>query len=208
MERHTDDAVDTGMMQRCLALSKTSSQSGEFPYAAVICRDGAVVCESINRAVRDRDATRHAEVAALSEAQKVLGRTSLDDCTIYVNVEPCAFCCYAIRETRIRRVVYGLQSPVMGGHSRWDILGDTRLSDAMPEVFAPPPEVTAGLMEAEAEEVFKTWHPLIWAFVARRRLFVRHPPGMSGRRTHAARRGPQEALMTAFRWLVDWIGRR
>ncbi|WP_245318525.1 hypothetical protein [Bradyrhizobium sp. DOA1] len=53
---------------------------------------------------------------------------------------------YAIRESRIGRVIFGLQSPLMGGHSRWDILKDTALSSVMPEVFAPPPYVLAGCL--------------------------------------------------------------
>jgi len=67
---------------------------------------------------QDRDVTRHAEAVALTEAQRTLGCTSLDDCTLYANVEPCALCSYAIREARIGRVVYGVSSPVMGGHPR------------------------------------------------------------------------------------------
>ena len=55
-----------------------------------------------------------AEVVAISEAQKTVGSTNLDDCTIYANVEPCALCSYAIRESRIARVVYAMRSPIMG----------------------------------------------------------------------------------------------
>ena len=69
--------------------------------------------------------TRHAEVVAISAAQKALGTVSLDDCTIYVSAEPCAYCCYAIRESRIGRVVYGLTSPHMGGVSKWPVLTDS-----------------------------------------------------------------------------------
>jgi tRNA(adenine34) deaminase len=197
------------MMRRCLALSKSAGEHGEYPYAAVISRHGELVCESINRVLRDRDATRHAEVVALSEAQKELGRTSLDECTIYVNAEPCAYCSYAIRETRIRRVVYGLQSPVMGGHSRWDILGDHGLSASMPEVFAAPPEIVTGYMEMEAEEVFKTWHPLIWQFIKSRGLFVLHPSELKGTYSGSRRSGVWGRIVDAFRRIViDRIGRR
>ena len=96
-----------------------------------------MVAASINRVTQDGDVTRHAEVVTISAAQKALGTVSLDECTIYVNAEPCAFCCYAIRESRIARVVYGLQSPHMGGVSKWNVLADEDLSRSMPEVFAP-----------------------------------------------------------------------
>jgi tRNA(adenine34) deaminase len=211
MDRRITEAADADMMRRCLALSKSSGEVGEYPYAAVIGRNDEFVCESINRVTRDRDVTRHAEVAALSEAQKVLGRTSLDDCTIYVNAEPCAYCSYAIRETRIGRVVYGLKSPVMGGHSRWDVLADTGLSTAMPEVFAPPPEIVLGYMEREAEEVFKTWHPLIWQFIKARGLFIVHPPEhkRANLSSRARRTRIWQRIVNAFRRIViDRIGRR
>jgi tRNA(adenine34) deaminase len=58
------------------------------------------VAESINKVTHDGDVTRHAEVAAISQAQKTLGTVSLEDCEIYLNAEPCALCSYAIRETR------------------------------------------------------------------------------------------------------------
>jgi tRNA(adenine34) deaminase len=164
-------ADDQAMMRRAIALSITSGQRGEYPYAAVITRNGTFVCESINRVTADHDVTRHAEVAAISEAQKVLATTSLDDCTIYVNAEPCAMCCYGIRESRIGRVFYGLRSPLMGGHSRWNILADPVLSDRMPEVFAPPPEIVAGFLIGECEDALATHQRLAWNFISSRGIF-------------------------------------
>ena len=98
-----------------------------------------MVAQSINRVKHDSDVTRHAEVVAISAAQRALGSTSLDDCVIYSSAEPCVFCSYAIRESRIGRIVYGLHSPHMGGLSKWNVLGDEGISRNMPEVFAPPP---------------------------------------------------------------------
>src|SRR5437868_8169081 len=126
---------DPGMMRRAIALSSQSGEEGEYPYGVVISRGGEVVAESINRVAREHDVTRHAEVVAISDAQKKLGTVSLDDCTIYISAESCAYCCYAIRESRIGRVVFGLRSPHMGGVSKWPILPDEDLSNAMPEVF-------------------------------------------------------------------------
>src|SRR5436305_10858986 len=104
-------ALDREMMQRCIALSVQSGREGEYPYGVVICRDGKVLAQSINRVRHEHDVTRHAEVVAISAAQKALGSVSLDNCTVYVSAEPCAYCCYAIRESRIRRVVFGLRPP-------------------------------------------------------------------------------------------------
>ena len=95
---HAMDAdLDRRMMERAIALAVRSGEEGEYPYGVVICRDGQVVAESINRVAHERDVTRHAEVVAISDAQKKLDTVSLDDCTIYVSAESCAYCCYAIR---------------------------------------------------------------------------------------------------------------
>src|SRR3954452_17997473 len=166
---------DADMMRRAIDLAVRSGQEGEYPYGVVICRGGAVIAESINRVAHERDVTRHAEVVAISEAQKKLESVSLDDCTIYVSAEPCAYCCYAIRESRIGRVVYGLRSPHMGGVSKWSILPDEDLSNAMPEVFAAPPEIVAGFMAAEAEEALLNYNPVSGGMMKLRGLFVVGP---------------------------------
>ena len=169
------DTRDARIMRRCLALAIESAAQGEYPYAAIIAREGQVLVESTNRVARDRDVTRHAEVVAISEAQRATGRTSLDDCVMYVNAEPCAFCCYAIRESRIAKLVYGMRSPVMGGVSRWNILEDRMLSDTMPEVFAPPPDVVHDFLCHEADAALRRAAPLAWLFIRRRRLFETTP---------------------------------
>ena len=88
----------------------------------------------------------------MSEAQKILRRKDLADCTLYTTVEPCAMCSFAIRETRIGRVVFAIRSPVMGGLSKWNVLRDLELSQALPEVFGPVPEVIAGHSRRKAEK--------------------------------------------------------
>ena len=60
MDRPAIEAIDTAMMQRCIALSKTATTEGEFPFACVIARDGEVIVETTNRVARDGDVTRHA----------------------------------------------------------------------------------------------------------------------------------------------------
>jgi len=153
---------DSQMMRRCVELSAAAVQQRELPFACVICRDGEIVIEAINRVVQDGDVTRHAEVLAISEAQRILGRSDLSDCTIYSNVEPCPMCAFPIRETRIGRVVYAISSPMMGGLSKWNVLGDNEISNVMPEVFGDAPEVAAGLQYREAAEVWRKWNPVFW----------------------------------------------
>src|SRR2546430_17582064 len=98
-------------------------------------------------------------------AQKVLGTKDLSGCTLYTTVEPCAMCSFPIRETRISRVVYAIGSPLMGGDSKWDVLGDTDMSREMPEAFGEAPEVVRGLMRREAANVWRELNPLIRGLV-------------------------------------------
>jgi tRNA(adenine34) deaminase len=203
------DSVDRAMMARCIDLSVRSGREGEYPYAAVIRRADEVFVESINRVAHEHDVTRHAEVVAISQAQKELGAVSLDDCMIYVSAEPCAYCSYAIRESRIARVVYGLRSPHMGGVLKWNVLADEDLSSTMPEVFAPPPEIIAGFMAHEVEQALLAWNPLVWTAVKRRGLFVAGPLEAVRPRDATRRASFAERTMAVLRrGVFDRFGRR
>jgi tRNA(adenine34) deaminase len=170
-DRIDQSAIDTAMMQRCIRLSVTATEGGEFPFAAVICEGDMVVAEATNRVAQNGDVTQHAELVAVSKAQQVLGRKDLSTCTIYSNVEPCVMCSFPIRETRIARVVYAISSPIMGGFSRWNVLRDAEISNAMPEAFGPIPEVVAGLLQREAEKVWRKWNPIVRGIIKYRGCF-------------------------------------
>lgn len=172
MDTMDQSATDRAMMQRCIQLSATATEHGEFPFACVICDGDRVIAEATNRVRREGDVTRHAELVAISDAQKALGRKNLTGCTLYSNVEPCPMCSFPIRETRMKRVVYAIGSPMMGGVSKWNILRDTEISKVMPEAFGPVPEVVAGLMGREAEQVWRKWRPIVWAIIKRRGCFA------------------------------------
>ncbi len=173
-------ATDEVMMRHCFALAAKSAEQGEYPYAAVIVRDGEIVAETTNKVGQERDVTRHAELVAISLAQQALGSTDLSDCTIYANMEPCAFCSYAVRESRIGKVVFSMRSPIMGGASRWNILGDLQLSDAMPEVFAPPPVVVAGFLSEEGHATLRRGSLVVWTYMRARGLLADPSPQQAG----------------------------
>ncbi len=166
---------DTAMMQRAIALSVHAGEEGEYPYGVVIARDGKAVTESINRVAHEQDVTRHAEVVAISAAQKALDTVSLDDCTIYMSAEPCVYCCYAIRESRIGRVVYGAALAAHGrrvemagadrpGYFRHHA-GGVRRAAGYPR----------GLHGAEAEAALLKWNPVVAGAMKLRGLFVAGP---------------------------------
>ncbi len=152
------------MMKRCIELSRAAIREGEYPFGSVIAIGSRVVAEAINCAQRERDVSRHAEVIALGQAQKLLTQQELAQATLYSNVEPCAMCSYCIREAWIGRVVYALNSPVMGGVSKWNILRDAGIANRVP-VFGPAPEVVIGVLSKEVQQVWKEWNPLAWQVI-------------------------------------------
>jgi tRNA(adenine34) deaminase len=164
-------SIDVAMMQRCIELSKIATRKGEFPFAAVVCEGQNIVAEEINRVAQNGDVTRHAELLVVSKAQQMLGRKDLSRCTIYSNVEPCVMCAFPIRETRMARVVFAIRSPMMGGFSKWNVRRDAEIANMMPEAFGPVPETIAGLMQKEAEEVWRKWNPIIWGVIKSRGCF-------------------------------------
>ena len=141
--------------------------------------------EATNQVSRAEDITRHAEMVAISKAQHILGRKDLSDCTLYSTVE--ALCDVCIRGERdaIGRVIFAIKSPMMGGVSKWNVLRDTELSNAMPEVFGPVPEVVAGLMQEEAERIWHSWNPLIWAVIKYRGYLGGHGADVGFTTLHA-----------------------
>ena len=200
LDRSLDQsAIDARMMERCIALSAEAAQQHELPYACVICCDGKVVAEAVNRVVEEGDVTRHAEILAISAAQRVLGRSDLSDCTIYSNVEPCAMCAFPIRETRIGRVVYAISSPMMGGLSKWNVLGDNEISNVMPQVFGDAPEVAAGLLYRDAATVWRNWNPVFWLGIRFRGCLAEAPHDGAYRtlQSAAARRGVVARLLAS-----------
>jgi tRNA(adenine34) deaminase len=163
------------MMARCIELSRMAVAKGEYPFATVIACDGHILAESTNTTIRDADVTRHAEIIALSQAQQAIGREQLRRSTLYSNIEPCAMCAYCIREAWVGRVVYALGSPVMGGHSKWNILRDRGLSSRLPGVFGAVPEVVSGVLLEEAQQAWRDWSPLAWQMIKLRGLLTTRP---------------------------------
>jgi len=109
---------DLQLMERCLEVARLGAKKGELPFGALVVSRGEVIAEATNRVLSESDVTRHAELVALSEAQKILKRKRLQDCTLYSIVEPCPMCSFSSREVRIGRVVFALSSSVLVASSR------------------------------------------------------------------------------------------
>jgi tRNA(adenine34) deaminase len=135
-------------MEIALEEARGAGGRGEVPVGCVIVRDGGVIARAGNRVIADCDPTAHAEIVAIRQAAAVLGSERLEDCDLYVTLEPCAMCAGAIAFARIRRLYYGAADPKGGA------------VDNGVKFFAAPtchhrPEVYGGMAEAESGVLLK-----------------------------------------------------
>ena len=109
-----DTATDEKFMRRALELAAECAEADEVPVGAVVVKDGSIVAEGCNFKERENSAVRHAEIVALESAAKALGNWWLEDCDVYVTLEPCPMCAGAMINARVRRVVFGAYDPKTG----------------------------------------------------------------------------------------------
>ncbi len=101
-------------MRMALEEARKAYELGEVPVGAVVVRMGEVIGRGFNRREREQNPILHAEIVAIMEASKNLGSWRLEDCDIYVTLEPCPMCAGAIIMSRIKRVFFGVKDPKMG----------------------------------------------------------------------------------------------
>ena len=110
----THSPEDMGFMQLALRQAQAAADAGEVPVGAVVVRAGQVIASAHNAPLASHDPTAHAEVNAMRAAAQALGNYRLDDCTLYVTLEPCAMCSGAALHARFKRVVFGATEPKTG----------------------------------------------------------------------------------------------
>ena len=116
-------------MSLALSEAQRGLDEGEVPVGAVVVQHGRAVARAHNRPIHLNDPTAHAEILALRRAAKRLGNYRLNDCTLYVTIEPCAMCAGAIVQARLQRVVFGASDPKAGaGGSAIKVLNHPRLN--------------------------------------------------------------------------------
>ena len=141
-------AADRRWVAEALAAAREAGEAGDVPVGAVVVRGGEALALAGNRTVRDADATAHAETLAVRAASRALGRWRLDDCTLYVTLEPCAMCAGALVLARIARVVFGAWDEKAGmAGSVGDLLRHPRLNHR--------PEVRGGVLAEECAAVLR-----------------------------------------------------
>jgi len=147
----TSDAAADAFMARALGLAREALDDGDVPVGAVIVdAAGQIIGLGRNTRERDADPTGHAEIVALREAAATRGEWRLDDCTLYVTLEPCTMCAGAIVQSRVARLVFGAWDEKAGAAgSMYDVVRDRRLPYRA--------EVVAGVREVEASALLRAF---------------------------------------------------
>jgi tRNA(adenine34) deaminase len=138
-----DPAVDRHFMGEALRQAQRAFKHEEVPVGAVIVREGDIIGRAWNQVETLKDATAHAEMLALTQAESAVGDWRLTDCDLYVTKEPCPMCAGAIVHCRIRRVIFGCYDPKSGAAGSFiNLLQHPNLNHRS--------EITGGVMEDEA----------------------------------------------------------
>ena len=135
-------------MKEALRQAQKAYALGEVPIGCVIVHDGKIIGRGYNRRNTDKNTLAHAEITAIRRASKVMGDWRLEDCTLYVTLEPCQMCAGAIVQARIPQVVMGCMNPKAGcAGSILNILD-------MPQ-FNHQVQITGGILEKECSDMLK-----------------------------------------------------
>ena len=141
--------TDEDYMRQALDQAHRAADAGEVPVGAVIVAGGQIIARAHNLCERLRDFTAHAEMQAFTAASEYLGGKFLDQCTLYVTLEPCPMCAGAAYWTRVGRIVYGARDDKRGSLS---FHGKRREG-----LLHPKTELVGGVLEAECAELLTTF---------------------------------------------------
>ncbi|MBQ4061699.1 MAG: tRNA adenosine(34) deaminase TadA [Christensenellaceae bacterium] len=136
---------DEKYMQIAIELAKKAAKKDEVPVGAVVVKNGKVIAKGYNRRERSADPSAHAEFIAMVKAAKKTGNWRLDDCTLYVTLEPCPMCAGLALNARLPRLVYGAPDPKSGAIESLHELNDGRYNHTM--------EVTGRVMQKECADI-------------------------------------------------------
>lgn len=134
---------DSRFMKMAMDEARAACDAGEIPVGAVVVCKGQVIARTHNLTETLTDVTAHAEMQAITAAASWLGGKYLDQCTLYVTLEPCVMCAGAIGWSQLERLVYGASDPKRG------------YTQYAPAALHPKTAVTKGIMADEAESMLK-----------------------------------------------------
>ncbi|MEY2558905.1 MAG: tRNA(adenine34) deaminase [Verrucomicrobiota bacterium] len=156
LDNFIDPQNDASFMKEALRLAAKAFEKEEVPVGAVVVRKGKIIARAYNQVELLKDATAHAEMLAITQAEAAMGDWRLNDCDLYVTKEPCAMCAGALVHVRMRRVVFGcpdLRAGAAGG-----VVNLVQFPS-----FNHRCEITAGVLQEECAGLLQTF------FKARRR---------------------------------------
>lgn len=143
-------AIDQDLMHSALAEAALAPLHADVPVGCVVVRDGQIIAKAHNEREKTSDPTAHAEILALRAAAARLGSWRLEDCTVYVTLEPCAMCAGAMVLARVPRMVIGTTDPKAGAcGSLYDIPRDMRLNHRV--------EVEIGVLSEPCGDVLRNF---------------------------------------------------
>lgn len=149
MAELTQDEVEK-WMNEALKEAKKAENIGEVPIGAVVVKDGEIIGRGYNQRESSQNATTHAELIAIQEANKKLNNWRLEDCQLFVTLEPCVMCSGAIVLARLKSVYYGPSDPKGGAvRTLMNVLEDDRLNHQC--------DVHSGIMEEECRAILTTF---------------------------------------------------
>ena len=132
-------------MEQALALAREAAAAGEVPVGCVIVRKGQIVGRGRNRREEKQSTASHAEMEAIAQANESLGTWRLEDCELFVTLEPCPMCAGAILNARVKRVWYGARDEAMGACGG--------VFNLYMEDFANRPALVGGILAGECKAV-------------------------------------------------------
>jgi tRNA(adenine34) deaminase len=143
-------SIDDRFMREALRQAKRAMAADEVPIGAVIVHENHVIARAWNQVETLKDATAHAEMIALTQAQSAMGDGRLNECDLYVTKEPCPMCAGAIMHCRVRRVIFGCPDAKAGAAGGvWNLLQSPHLNHR--------PEITSGVLGDECVTMLKSF---------------------------------------------------
>ena len=150
MDDFIDLQSDTFFMAEALRQARRAWEREEVPVGAVIVHQGRIIARAFNQVETLKDATAHAEMLAITQAESAIGDWRLDDCDLYVTKEPCAMCAGALVHVRMKRVVFGCASAKDGaGGSVMNLLQHPQLNHRC--------EITGGVRHGECAAMLQSF---------------------------------------------------
>lgn len=135
-------------MIEAIKQAKKAYDKGEIPVGAVIVKDGKIIARGYNKKEEKKDTTQHAEIIAIQKASKKIGAWRLQDCEIYVTLEPCVMCTGALIQARLKKLYIGTMEPKTGAcGSVLNLLEDYKFNHKV--------EVETDIMQKECEKILK-----------------------------------------------------